>query len=339
MSKKLFCIVAVIVMLSMALTACQPAAAPAAEEGSKKLKVFGAYATPIEEPWDGVIHAALNKAKEDGKIDYTYTENIGYSGDMERILRETCEQQKPALIVGDAFGNEEAVRRVAKDFPEIAFAFGSGEGAVDPNMAVFDNYIHEPAYMMGMLAGGLTKTNTIGIVAAMPVPEVNRLVNAFVEGAKAQNPDAKVMVSFINSWYDPAAAKEAAIAQIGSGADILYAERFGVIEAAAENGLFAFGNMSDQNVLAPDLVVTSAVWNMEPTIDYLVKQVSAGTFTAQDLKDFSMMAKGGASLAPYHNTESKVPADLLAAVKEKQDAIMNGSFRVNINEAQPAAVN
>jgi basic membrane lipoprotein Med (substrate-binding protein (PBP1-ABC) superfamily) len=323
----------------MALAACSPAAAPAASTGEKKLKVFGAYATPIEEPWDGVIHAALNKAKEAGKIEYTYTENIGYSGDMERILRETCEQQKPDLIVGDAFGNEEAVRRVAKDFPKIAFAFGSGNGPAEPNVAVFDNWIQEPAYLMGMLAGGLTKSNTIGVVGAMPVPEVNRLVNAFVAGAKAQNPNAKIMVSFINSWYDPAAAKEAAIAQIGSGADVLYAERFGVVEAAQEKGLFAFGNMSDQNELAPDLVVTSAVWNMDPTIDYLIKAVTSGTFTAQDLKDFSMMGKGGATLAPYHNTESKIPADLLTAVKAKQADIVSGAFRVDINEGQPAAVN
>jgi basic membrane protein A and related proteins len=91
--------------------------------------------------------------------------------------------------------------------------------------------------------------------------------------------------------------------------------------------------------LAADLVVTSAVWNMRPTVEYLFKQVAAGTFTAQDLKDFSMMGKGGATLAPFHNTESKIPADLLAAVKAKQADIMSGAFRVDINEAQPQAVN
>ena len=304
-----------------------------------KLKVFGAYATPIEEPWDGVIHAALQKAADAGEIDYTYQENIGYSGDMERVLREVCEKDKPNLIMGDAFGNEDAIRRVAADFPEIAFAFGSGEGPTEPNVAVFDNWIHEPAYLMGMLAGGMTKTNKIGVVAAMPIPEVNRLVNAFIAGAKLQNPDAEVLVSFINSFFDPAAAKEAALAQIDGGVDVLYAERFGVIEAAQEKGLWAFGNMSDQNELAPELVITSAVWNMDPTVAYLVKQVSAGTFTAMDLKDFSMMAKGGASLAPYHDTESKIPADLLAAVKAKEADIKSGAFRVDVNEGQPAATN
>jgi basic membrane lipoprotein Med (substrate-binding protein (PBP1-ABC) superfamily) len=343
MSKRLLSLFSVILILAFVMSACATKAteapAPAAAAETNVIKVFGAYATPIEEPWDGVIHAALQKAADAGTIEYTYQENIGTSGDMERILREVCESEKPDLIMGDAFGSEDAVRRVAKDFPEIAFAFGSGEGPVEPNFAVFDNWIHEPAYMMGMLAGGLTETNKIGVVAAMPVPEVNRLVNAFIAGAKSQNPDAVIMVSFINSWFDPAAAKEAALAQIDGGADVLYAERFGVIEAAQENGLWVFGNMSDQNSLAPDLVVTSAVWNMDPTVDYLIKQVSAGTFTAMDLKDFSMMAKGGASLAPYYNTESKIPADLLAAVEAKKNDIINGVFRVDVNESQPAASN
>jgi basic membrane protein A and related proteins len=338
MSKKFLSIVSVLVVLSFLLVACAPAA-PAQQASSGKIKVFGAFATPIEEPWDGVIHAALQKAADAGTIEYTYQENIGYSGDMERVLREVCDQQKPNLILGDAFGNEEAVRRVAKDFPGVAFAFGSGSGPSEPNVAVFDNWIHEPAYLMGMLAGGLTKSNKIGVVGAMPVPEVNRLVNAFIAGAKSMNPNAVVMVSFINSWFDPAAAKEAAIAMIDNGADILYAERFGVIEAAAEKGLFAFGNMSDQNSLAPDYVVTSAVWNMDPTVAYLVKQVAAGTFTAQDLKDFSMMGKGGASLAAFHNVESKIPAELLAAVKAKEAEIMSGMFRVDVDEAQPAGSN
>ena len=148
-----------------------------------------------------------------------------------------------------------------------------------------------------------------------------------------------VKITFINSWFDPAAAKEAALAQIDSGADVLFAERFGVIEAAAENSLWAFGNMSDQNSLAPEFVISGPVWNMDPTVDYVIKQVTAKVFSAQDLKDFSMVAKGGASLAPFHNTESKLPADLVTLVKEREQQIKDGLFRVDIDEAQPAAVN
>lgn len=309
------------------------------EAPAEKLKVFGAFATPIEEPWDGVIHSALLKAQDEGRIEYTYTDDIGYSGDMERVLREVAEQQQPNAVFGDAFGNEEAVRRVAADYPDIAFVFGSGLGPSEPNVSVFDNWIHEPAYLCGMLAGGLTQSGTVGVVGGHPVPEVNRLVNAFIAGAKEVNPDVKVLVTFINSWFDPAAAKEAALAQIDSGADVLYAERFGVIEAASEKGLFAFGNMSDQNELAPDLVVSGPVWNMEPTVDYVLNQVAGGTYAAQDLKDFSMVAKGGASLAPFHGAESKIPVDLMTKVKEKEDQIKSGLFRVDIDERQPPPVN
>jgi basic membrane protein A and related proteins len=341
MNKKLMVVVAILLVASMLLASCAKATEAPATTGATatKIKVFGAYATPIEEPWDGVIHAALSAEAAAGTIDYTYTENIGYSGDMERILREVAEQQKPDLIVGDAFGNEEAVRRVAADYPEIAFAFGSSYGPTGTNLSVFDNWIQEPAYLCGMLAGGMTETNTIGIVAAMPIPEVDRLINAFIAGAKEVNPDAKILVTFINSFFDPAAAKEAALAQIDAGADILYAERSGVIEAAAENGLFVFSNMSDQNATAPDYVLTGPVWDMGPTVKYLIAQVAAGSYTSQDLKDFSMYVKGGASLAPFHGNDSKIPAELLALVEAKELAIQDGTFRVDIDESEPAAVN
>jgi basic membrane lipoprotein Med (substrate-binding protein (PBP1-ABC) superfamily) len=312
-------------------------AAPA-EPAAKKLIVFGAYATAIEEPWDGVIHAALNKAQEEGKIEYTYTDDIGYAGDMERVLREVAEKNQPNIIFGDAFGNEEAVRRVAADYPEIAFVFGSGGGPAEPNFSVFDNWIHEPAYLSGMLAGGLTKSNVIGVVGGLPVPEVNRIVNAFIAGATAVNPEVDVKTSFINSWFDPAAAKEAALAQVDAGADVLFAERFGVIEAAAEKGLYAFGNMSDQKELAPDYVVSGPVWNMNPTVEYIINQVAGGTYTAQDLKDFSMVAKGGAKLAPINEgVKGGLPPELIEQVGAKEQEIIKGLFRVDIDEAQPPA--
>ncbi len=325
-------------LFTVALSACAPAATPTAEVTTTELPLFyGAFATPIEEPWDGVIHVALQKAADEGKIKYEYTDDIGYAGDMERVLREVSDGKKPAAIFGDAFGNEEAVRRVAAEYPNIAFVFGSGLGPTEPNVAVFDNWIHEPAYLSGMLAGGLTVTNTIGLVGGQPVPEVNRIANAFIDGVKSVNPDAIVLVTFINSWFDPAAAKEAALAQIDSGADVLFAERFGVIEAAVENGLYSFGNMSDQYELGPDSVVTGPVWNMTPTVEYVLKQVEAGSFTSQDLKDFSMVAKGGASLAPIRdNMRAEIPTDLYDLVMKTQQDIKDGLFRVNIAEETPA---
>lgn len=315
----------------LALTVTASGSAVVAQD--EPLRVFGAYATQIEEPWDGVIHTALNAEADAGRIEYTFVDDIGYSGDMELVLREVAEIDQPDIIFGDAFGNEESVRAVAADYPDIAFVFGSGGGPADPNFSVFDNWIHEPAYLAGMLAGGLTETGVIGVVGGIPVPEVNRITNAFIQGAQSVNPSVEAKVSFINSWFDPASAKEAALAQIDAGADVLYAERAGVIEAAVQKDLLAIGNMSDQSADGPDHVVTSVTWNMTPTVEYVIDQVAGGTYTAQDLKDFSMVAKGGAALAPIN--EALVPADLLENVRAREAEIVSGIFRVDINEATP----
>ena len=306
-----------------------------AEEAMGPLKVFGAYATAIEEPWDGVIHAALNAAQAEGKIEYAYSDDIGYAGDMERILREVAEQEAPAIIFGDAFGNEEAARRVAADYPDIAFVFGSGGGPAEPNFSVFDNWIHEPAYLSGMLAGGLTESNVIGVVGGLPVPEVNRIVNAFIAGAESVNPEVDVKTSFINSWFDPAAAKEAALAQVDAGADVLFAERFGVIEAAAENGLYSFGNMSDQIELAPESVVSGPVWNMEPTVRAAFQAIRSGSFKGENYKKYTMLRAGGAALAPWHGWDKKLGPEIVAMVEKKRQEILSGKFTVPIIDDVP----
>ncbi len=318
------------------LSACGGTASSGGGGDGDTVTVFGAYATQIEEPWDGVIHSALQAEADAGRISYTFTDDIGYSGDMERVLRETAEQDQPDIIFGDAFGNEEAARAVAADFPDIAFVFGSGGGPAEPNFSVFDNWIHEPAYLAGMLAGGVTESNVIGVVGGYPVPEVNRIVNAFIAGAQETNPDVEVKVTFLNSWFDPAAAKEAASAQIGAGADVLYAERFGVIEAAQESDLVAIGNMSDQKDLAPGNVATSVTWNMEPTVAYVIDQVIAGSYTSQDLKDFSMVGKGGAALAEINtDVPGGIPDELATQVSDREAEIKAGTFRVDINEGTP----
>jgi basic membrane protein A len=144
-------------------------------------------------------------------------------------------------------------------------------------------------------------------------------------------------VSFIGSFFDPPKAKEAALALIAAGVDAIYAERFGVIEAAQEKGIVAFSNMSDQASLAPDTVITGPVWDMWPTIQVAVKQVQAGVFTAQDYGSFSTMTKGGASLAPFHDWETKLPADLVQMVKDKEALILSGDFRVPVNESTPVS--
>jgi basic membrane lipoprotein Med (substrate-binding protein (PBP1-ABC) superfamily) len=122
---------------------------------------------------------------------------------------------------------------------------------------------------------------------------------------------------------------------VDAGADLLFAERFGVIEAAQENELLAFGNMSDQNELAPETVVTGPVWNMEPTVNFVIDQVRAGSYTALDLKDFSMMGQGGAMLAPLHDFEETLDPELIEMVRAREQEIIDGLYRVDIDEDIP----
>ncbi|MBT8370713.1 MAG: BMP family protein [Desulfobacterales bacterium] len=302
---------------------------------AKPFKIAAIFQTAIEEPWDGVIHQACLKAKKEmGNIEYEFTEKIA-AADFEKVLREYAERGFD-LIVGDAFlAGEEPARRVAKDYPEIAFAFGSEFGPVAPNFSVFDNWIHEPAYLCGIIAGKLTKSNVLGVVAAIPIGEVNRLVNAFKAGALKVNPKVKVKISYIGGWFDPPKAKEAAIAQIEGGADLIFAERFGVFEAAKEKGVLAFGNMSDQNALAPSVVITGPVWDMYPTIQFAIEMVQKKAWVSMDLGEWSMMAKGGSRLAPFHAFEKTLPAGVIKDVRDLEQKILNGTYRVPVDEQKP----
>ncbi|WP_166870938.1 BMP family ABC transporter substrate-binding protein [Salinibacterium sp. ZJ450] len=312
---------------------------PAATNGgdSEVPTVFGAFATPLEEPWDGAIHNALQAAEDDGDIQYDYVDNLHTADEMERALRDIIGSQDPDIIIGDAFAAEEAVRAVAAEFPDTAFAFGSGGEEQAPNFSVFDNWMQDPAYLAGMLGGGLTTSGTIGVVAAMPIPEVNRIVNGFIEGVKQTNPTATVTVSFINSFFDPATAKQAAEAAIAGGADVLFAERDGVIAAAAEHSLPVFGMMVDQQDQAPEYVVTSLLWNMRPTVDAVVKAVVDGSYEASNLAEYSFMVNGGSELAPINeNTAFEIPADLLTTVEAREQEVLDGTFETPINEEAPA---
>ncbi len=300
-----------------------------------KMKVASIFSTPIEEPWVNQIHEAMLKAQDELGVEYKWAESVP-SADYARVLREFA-RDGYKFITGDAFAAEDIARRVAREFPDVAFVMGSGQGPADPNFSVFDNWIHEPAYLSGMIAGEMTQSNTIGTVAAMDIPEVARLTNAYCGGAKEVNPDVKCKVTFIGSFFDPPKAKEAALAQIDAGVDVIYAERFGVIEAAQEKGILAISNMSDQSELAPDTVVTGPVWDMWPTIQAAIKQVQAGVYTAADFGTFSFMAKGGAKLAPFHEWESKLPPDVMKSVMDKEEAIMSGEFRVPVNESTPVS--
>ena len=318
---------------ALVLAAALATLAPGLALAQAKLKVAAVYTVPFEQQWVSRLHKALKAAEARGEIDYKASENVA-NADYERVLREYATAGN-TLIVGEAFAVEAAARKVAKDFPKVSFLMGSSGKPQAPNFSVFDNYIQEPAYLSGMIAGGMTKSNKIGIVGGFPIPEVNRLMNAFMAGAKEVNPKAEFSVSFINSWFDPPKAKEAAFAMIDKGADVMYAERFGVSDAAKEKGKLAIGNVINTQDKYPDTVVVSALWHMEPSIDRALKLVKQSKFSAEDYGPYSMMKHKGSELSPLGTFEKKIPADVVAKMRAREKAILDGSFSVKVNDGQP----
>ena len=302
---------------------------------AEKIKVAGIYTQPIQQKWDACLHKALVSLSEKGQVEYVFSEKVSNT-DYIRVLREYAESGV-ALVVGEAFGISREVRKVADDYPKVAFLMGDSFGPHGSNMSVFDNYIHEPCYLMGMIAGTMTKSNKIGMVGGYPIGEVNRLFNAFMAGAKSVNPAVAFKVSFIGSWYDPPKAKEFAYAQVEAGVDVLYAERAGVVDAAREKGLIAFGNVNDMNKEenGTNVVVASALWHMESAIGHAIERVKSKSFKAEDYKEWTMMAKGGASLSPYYEFGGKLSADIKSEVAQKAAAIEKGTFVVEINDNEP----
>ena len=322
-----------LILSSAAIAALATLAMPGLTYAQAKLKVAAIYTVPFEQQWVSRIHKALKAAEARGDIEYKATENVA-NADYERVMREYVAAGNQ-LIVGEAFAVEAAARKVAKDSPKVSFLMGSSGKPQAPNFSVFDNYIQEPAYLSGMIAGGMTKSNKIGMVGGFPIPEVNRLMHAFMAGARDTNPKVEFTVSFINSWFDPPKAKEATFAMIDKGADVLYAERFGVSDAAKEKGKLAIGNVINTQDKYPETVVASALWNMEPTIDEALKKVKAGKFTAEDYGKFSMMKYKGSELAPLGTFAAKVPAEIAAKVKAKEADILSGKFTVKVDDSQP----
>ncbi len=299
------------------------------------IKVAGIYTVPVEQQWVSRIHKAAEAAKAAGEIEYVFSENVSNT-DYPRVMREYVEGGAK-LVLGEVFGVEQEAREVAVDYPETAFLMGSSfmpDGAL-PNFSVFDNYIQDASYLTGIVAGSMTKTGNIGMVGGFPIPEVNRLMHAFMAGVRESRPDATFQVSFIGSWFDPPKAKETALAMIEGGADVMYAERFGVSDAAKEKGVLAIGNVIDTQPDYPDTVVASALWHFEPTLAAALAKIKSGSFAAENYGLYSYMSKGGASLAPFGTFDGKIPQAALALIAAKEAAIKDGSFEVEVVDSEP----
>lgn len=309
--------------MAILLAACTSAAGPSSA-GQGKLKIAMLLSGPINDhDWNSVGFEGLKSAATDLGLEFTYTENVT-DADAERVLRDYATRGY-GLIFAHSFSFGDATLKVAKDFPNIYFMAGTAQETA-PNMGTYDNPDYQGAYLAGMLAAGVSKSGVIGWVDGNPSPNMLANLHAYEAGAKEMNPEVKVLYTFIGSWFDPPKSKEAAMAQVEQGADVLSAQGVGVIDAAKEKNVLALGAMTDQNYMAPDNVLTSVTWNLAPLIKAVAQTVLDGKWES---KNWSYgVSQGSVQLAPFHGLDNKIPADVLQKVNDKMDAIKSGKFVV-----------
>lgn len=348
-----FAVIAVVALLVLSACSAAPAApAPAAAAPTAASQATEAPAkpaaasptelgiavvsnTPAEEPWNIAQLTSFERvaaAKPNGlTINIAHTENVT-GDDIERVLREYADSGKYQIIWGQAYTDQ--VKKLSKEYPEILWVLaGAGNEGLGGNVYWTYVHVHEAAYLLGMIAGMETKSNVIGAVAAYPYDSVNDSINGYVDGAKAVNPDIKAKVTYIESWFDPAKAKEATYAQIAAGADFIYAERYGPFEAVAEKDALAFGHYVDQNSQSPDVVVSSTIGMWDGTINTVVdewwKHVTEGkAYDGPKEPIWYGMKDSGSDIAPYHGFESKLKKETIDAVAKAKADIMAGTLTV-----------
>lgn len=259
------------VVLGATLAACSkkeapPAPAPAAEAPAKAepLKAAFVYVGPVGDAGWSYSHDLGRRnavAKFGDKVVTTYVEKVPEGPDAERVIRDLVAQGNK-VVFATSFGFMESMVKVAKDHPEVYFEHATGYKTSE-NMRVYEARFYEGAYLAGVVAGKMTKTNTLGFVASFPIPEVLRNIDAFTLGAQSVNPKVKTRVVWINSWFDPPKETEAAQSLMNQNADVLLqnTDSSAVLQAAERNGKYAFGWDSDMSGFAPKAHLGSVALN------------------------------------------------------------------------------
>ena len=279
------------VTLALAITGCskkeEPASKAAEPAKAEQLKVGFIYVGPVGDAGWTFAHDNGRKHIEQkfgDKIKTTFVEKVPEGADAERVIRDLVSQGNK-LIFATSFGFGDAMEKVAKDHPDVKFEHATGY-KTSANLRVYEAKFYEDAYLAGVVAGSMTKTNTIGFVGSFPIPEVLRNINAFTLGAQSVNPKIKTKVVWVNTWFDPPKESEAAQALINQQADVLLqnTDSTAVLQTAEKNGKYAFGWDSDMSAFATKAHLGSAVVNWGPYYEKAVNDVLSGTWKTSDTK-------------------------------------------------------
>jgi basic membrane protein A and related proteins len=302
------------------------AAAAPASGASAPLKIAFAYVGPVGDGGWSYAHDNGRKALEQalgGRVQTSFVESVPESADAERVFRDMVAQGN-TLIFGTSFGYMEPMVKVAADNRNVRFEHATGYKTSD-NMRTYDGRTYEGAYMAGVLAGGMTRTNTIGVVGSIPIPEVIRNIDSYTLGAQSVNPKVKVRVVWVNDWFNPPKETEGAQSLIDGGADVLLqnTDSSAVLQTAEKNGKYAFGWDSDMTRYGPKAHLASAVINWGPYYIKTANDVINGTWTTG--RSWWGVKEGAIDLV---SISDKVPPELRARLDKVKAGLKDGSFSI-----------
>jgi basic membrane protein A len=306
-------------------TTAPMAASAVVTSASGPLKIAFAYVGPVGDGGWTFAHDNGRKAveKEFGdKVQTSFVEKVPEAADAERVFRDMASQGNK-LIFGTTFGYMEPMLKVAADLKDVKFEHATGYKQAD-NMRTYDSRTYEGAYMAGVIAGGMTKTNTLGVVGSIPIPEVIRNINSFTMGAQSVNPNVKTKVVWVNEWFNPPKETEAAQSLINGGADVLMqnTDSSAVLQTAGKAGKYAFGWDSDMTAYAPNAHLASAVINWAPYYIKATRDALDGTWKGGTASWWGVR-EGAIDIV---SISDKVPADVKTKVDTVKSGLKDGSF-------------
>ena len=342
MPKRFFQATALLLMSLLLLAACvQPGApaatpvsdTPAAESEAPADETVPSIALILIGPkddnsWAAAAYSALQAQADEG-AKTAFSESVA-DADAARVMREYVEQGFD-IIIAHSFSYQDAVFEVAAESPDTNFAWAGGIDRTAENVADYEQPFYEPAYLVGVLAGYVSESGSLGALYGFDIPSCHAMGEALLVGAKTVNPNATLTAGAVGDWGDVSAAKEAGLAQHDTaGVDFWVGcgegPTLGTIEAAKETGGFATGYVGDMSALGPDVVLSSIVWNMNPIFDTLSADTAGGTF---DGPYYQFRVKDGAlDIVINPALGEQIPAEALTAIDEARAAIMDGSLEV-----------
>lgn len=288
-----------------------------------KVKVGFIYVGPIGDHGWTYRHDIGRQQVEEAygdKVETIFVESVPEGPDAERVMRNMAKSGVD-IIFATSFGYMQSMAKVAKDFPDVAFEHATGYKRSD-NMATYGLRLYQARHVQGIIAGMMTKTNKICYVAAFPIPEVIREINTYYLGAKKMNPDVEIMITWVNTWYDPGKEAQAAEVMMADGCDMVaqHTDSPAPLQAAQAKGKLGFGQASDQIKFAPKAQLTATIDNWGPYYIERVGAVMNGNWETGDY--FGHMNDDSVQMAPFTN----MPDNVAAKAQEVKDAISAGEY-------------